>query len=186
VAADRFRFAWLEAVFSERGPSSHTERSILAVIFCYVHKERLTAWPNQRTIAARARISVRQAKRLLAKLETDGWFRTELSKHPGKRGWRKTVYQPMMPSSFQDEQGDIDVSPCSGPNKVTSSVEQGDISASNKVTSTCARASNHESGIMNENIAQKALSAEEQRNCAEAKQRVRNRIASVARRLRSD
>jgi hypothetical protein len=108
---DRFRFDWLGAVHSERGPTSHTERTVLTVIFCHLNVRSKTAWPSQEVIARRARISVRQVRRLSEKLQRDGWIETELGRRGGGgQKWKLTIYTPRLPSGFETKGADVQMS----------------------------------------------------------------------------
>lgn len=95
------RYSWLQAIFSERGPSTYTERSLLGVIFAYTNAKRRSAWPSQQTIGQRMStpehptgLSKRHMIRLLDKLEREGWIRRE-------RKGRHDVYWPTLPSTHE-------------------------------------------------------------------------------------
>lgn len=106
---------------------------MLTVIFCHTNARRDTAWPSQTTIAKRARISVRQVKRLLKKLHNDGWFEAETAKRLGQgQRWKMTTYRPALPLNWRLEAGDIQVAPPSETDVVTSGAQRGDISDSTR------------------------------------------------------
>jgi hypothetical protein len=94
------RWLWFQTIFSEVGPVSPTARNVLGVVFAYTSNERSHVWPAQTTIAKRARLSTRQVRRVLERLEAEGWIYREIGNQTGKK-WRTTVYWPTLPAGLQ-------------------------------------------------------------------------------------
>lgn len=141
---------WRQLLLSKHGPTSASMRLVLLSIPGETGSSQTQAWPSQETIAERAQISVRQAKRLLKDAELTDWVRRLKAKKSGK-AWFYTVYEFCVPPNLLNlipshkfkqgdiamalraQQGDTNLSPRESPKNVERPVEH--VTQADEVTS---------------------------------------------------
>ncbi len=92
---------WRQVLLSKLGPKLPNHRLVALVIESYMGPGNPVAWPSQETIADRVRLTDRQVRRILAKLDEQGWICRREDKRGGQR-WRLTTYSPSIPASLRD------------------------------------------------------------------------------------
>lgn len=99
-AVDRHR--WRDAILSELGPANPIARVVLLAVAQHMKADGTGAWPSQQTLAARAGVGERSARRHLDIAARLGWIERERVRRAGGRNWYFTEYCAVVPPAVYD------------------------------------------------------------------------------------
>lgn len=92
------RYTWRLAIVGDSGPRNATTRHLLLTLSLSMNSAGDSAWPSQKTLAARCLISRRTVVTHLELAERTEWLARELGPKGGK-GWRLTSYCAVVPEN---------------------------------------------------------------------------------------
>lgn len=89
-------FTWRSAIVESELPSSH--RLVALVLSLHMNERGGSAFPSQRTLAAEAGLSPRQARRILGELVAAGWLTVE-PRHDRSGRQTSNTYSAAVPAA---------------------------------------------------------------------------------------